>query len=84
MKVLATVLAVSFLTVVIGGSDANAARRGSMSGYDNTYHSTGKCFNGGCQLKGAYQRRQKDEAASGGCLFLFFLNLRNVLAQRTR
>jgi len=57
MKILAVVWAVSFLAVLIGASDANAARRGSMSGYDNTYHSTGKCVNGACQLKGLYQRR---------------------------
>jgi hypothetical protein len=51
MRILAIILACAFLTTVIGVSDANAVRRGAMSGYDNTYGSTGKCVGGACILK---------------------------------
>jgi hypothetical protein len=51
MKILAIILACLFLTTVIGVSNANAVRRGAMSGYDNTYGSTGKCVGGACKLK---------------------------------
>jgi hypothetical protein len=50
MKILAAVLSLSFL-VVVSTSDANAARRGTMTGYDNTYGSTGKCTAGTCAPK---------------------------------
>jgi hypothetical protein len=51
MRILAIILACAFLTTVIGVSNANAVRRGAMSGYDNTYGSTGKCVGGACKLK---------------------------------
>jgi hypothetical protein len=51
MKILALIVSFSFLTIAIGTSDANAARRGTMTGYDNTYGSTGKCQAGSCKPK---------------------------------
>jgi hypothetical protein len=50
MKIIAVVLSFSFLTVICA-SDANASRRGTMTGYDNTYGSTGKCTGGACRVK---------------------------------
>jgi hypothetical protein len=54
MKAIAAVLSFSFLTIVLASSfssDAYAARRGAMSGYDNTYGSTTGCQGGGCKLR---------------------------------
>jgi hypothetical protein len=45
MKIYSNRLSFSFLTVICV-SDANAARRGTMTGYNNTYGSTGKCTAG--------------------------------------
>jgi len=54
MKVITAVLSFSFLTIAIASSfssEAYAARRGTMSGYDNTYGSTGKCSGGACKVR---------------------------------
>jgi hypothetical protein len=54
MKAITAVLSFSFLTIVIAcsfSSDAYAVRRGAMSGYDNTYGSTGRCQGGACKLR---------------------------------
>jgi hypothetical protein len=54
MKALTAVLSFSFLTIVVASafsSEAYAARRGTMTGYDNTYSSTGRCQGGACKLR---------------------------------
>jgi hypothetical protein len=54
MKAIIAVLSFSFLTIVIASSfssEAYAARRGAMSGFDNTYSSTNRCQGGACKLR---------------------------------
>ena len=54
MKAITAVLSFSFLTIAIASSfssEAYAARRGTMSGYDNTYSSTNRCQSGACKLR---------------------------------
>jgi hypothetical protein len=54
MKAITAVLSFSFLTIAIASSfssEAYAARRGTMSGFDNTYASTGRCQGGACKLR---------------------------------
>ena len=36
---------------------AGHSRRAQMSGYDMTYHSTGRCFQGMCRAKNPHSRR---------------------------
>jgi hypothetical protein len=54
MKAITVALSLSVLTMVMASSfasDAYAVRRGAMSGYDNTYGSTGRCHGGDCKLR---------------------------------
>jgi hypothetical protein len=67
MKIFVVVLSSAFLTVAIASSfssDAYAARRGSMSGMDNTYGSTKgkKCSGGACAPAGATGATKKKNA----------------------
>ncbi len=62
MKILAVILSSAFLTVVIASSlssSAYAARRGTMSGMDNTYGSTKgkKCIGGACTPTAAPKKK---------------------------
>jgi hypothetical protein len=54
MKITAIILSFAFLTVIGSSSDSYAgySRRAQMSGYDATYHSTGRCKAGHCATKG--------------------------------
>jgi hypothetical protein len=51
MKITAIVLSFAFLAVIGSTSDSYAGRRAQMSGYDATYHSTGRCKAGACTVK---------------------------------
>jgi hypothetical protein len=51
MKVTAIILSFAFLGVIGGASDSYAGRRAQMSGYDATYHSTGRCKAGDCKVR---------------------------------
>jgi hypothetical protein len=53
MKFTAIVLSFAFLAVIGSVSDSYAgySRRAQMSGYDATYHSTGRCKAGHCAVK---------------------------------
>jgi hypothetical protein len=62
MKIFVVVLSSAFLTFAIASSfssDAYAARRGSMTGVDNTYGSTKgkKCSGGSCTPTGATKKK---------------------------
>jgi hypothetical protein len=64
MKTFVVVLSSAFLTFAIASSfssDANAARRGSMSGFDNTYGSMKdkKCSGGSCTPTGATKKNRR-------------------------
>jgi hypothetical protein len=37
-------------------ANAGYSRRAQMSGYDATYHSTGRCFHGKCQVRNPHSR----------------------------
>jgi hypothetical protein len=53
MKITAvsTVLAFVIACAFSFSADAGYSRRAQMSGYDATYHSTGKCHQGACTPK---------------------------------
>jgi hypothetical protein len=51
MKITAMILSLAFLAVIGTASDSFAGRRAQMSGYDATYHSTGRCKAGQCVVK---------------------------------
>jgi hypothetical protein len=51
MKITAIVLSFAFLVVVGSSSNSDAGRRAQMSGYEATYHSTGSCKAGACNVK---------------------------------
>jgi hypothetical protein len=53
MKIAAIVFSFAFLLVIgsTSNSDASQSRRAQMSGYDATYHSTGRCKAGHCAVK---------------------------------
>jgi hypothetical protein len=54
MKSTTVLLSSAFLAFTIASSfssSAYAARRGSMSGYDSTYGTTGKCSGGPCNVE---------------------------------
>jgi hypothetical protein len=54
MKTFAIVMTTAFLAATIASafsSDAYAARRGTMTGHDNTYGTTHSCIAGHCKLR---------------------------------
>ena len=62
MRILVVILSSAFLTFAVASSfssDAYAARRGDMSGMDNTYGSTKgkKCSGGSCTPTGATKKK---------------------------
>lgn len=64
MKIIALTLLSAFVvatTAISFSSDAYAARRGTMSGIDNTYGSQKgqKCFGGSCAPRGANKGSKK-------------------------